>query len=158
MADEIVAFIEARLAEDERIARAATAAPWLIDEGDEVPAHSLTIKGGPDQIPTVPGHETVVYSEYIWDETRPDFAHIARWDPARVLREVAAKRGILTRYQNAMRGLDTLENSDPQPPGPVISGRDLLRTNVAALRIAVRLLAAAYADHPDYREEWLAGS
>ena len=54
--------------------------------------------------------------------------HLARHDPARVLREVEAKRRIVSRYA---------ENpAEPWPLFPLLE------------------MAAVYVDHPDYREEW----
>lgn len=142
----IAAFIEARLAEDEATARAATAGPWLIDEGDEKPDHSLTIKGGPDQLPDVPGRETVVYSPYIWDETRPDFAHIARHDPARVLAEIAAKRAVVKEHAPADSIVMICRTC---------SRRDLSEWYGEYFPCpTLRLLAAPYADHPNFRPEW----
>lgn len=90
--DDLIAFLNARLDEDEAEAKAA--------------ANALNrhIECDPDNA-----------------------AHIARHDPARVLREVAAKRAIVERYAKA-----------PDWAG----GED------------VRLLAAVWSDHPDYRQEW----
>jgi len=61
-------------------------------------------------------------------------AHIARHDPARVLREVAAKRAILA-------------ECEPRP------GIGIVAIELAAQRI-LRHLAAVWNDHPDYRPEW----
>lgn len=145
MADEIVAFIEARLAEDEAMARAATAGPWLIDEGDEAPDHSLTVKGGPDQIPGVPGRESVVYWPHIWDETWPDFEHIARHDPARVLREVASKRRVVKAYVDAVEALrESIDRVEAE----------VRKIRYDAMRISVEALVTVWADHPDYKPQW----
>jgi hypothetical protein len=54
--------------------------------------------------------------------------HIARHDPARVLAEVAAKRAIVN-----------MDEDDRYSDAYVV---------------AIRALAAAYADHPDYDEAW----
>jgi hypothetical protein len=64
--------------------------------------------------------------------------HIARWDPARVLREVEAKRRLLQQFE--LRG-----NSVRATVVPATGGvwDDLLR-----------LLALPYADRPGYRQEW----
>jgi Family of unknown function (DUF6221) len=64
-------------------------------------------------------------------------------DPARVLREVEAKRKILTQWQKSA--------ADP---------RDIRLINVEELKgnlslmWALRLLAAVYEDHPDYDPAW----
>lgn len=142
---DIVAFIEARLAEDEAAARAATAGPWLIDEGDEVPQHSLTVKGGPDQIPDVPGRETVVYSPTIWDETRPDYEHIVRWDPARVLAEVTAKRRVLARHAQC---------GQPEPGDGYCDAIGYATARAVGACPELLDVAAPYADHPDFDPAW----
>ncbi|MCY0917030.1 DUF6221 family protein [Streptomyces sp. H27-G5] len=70
-----------------------------------------------------------------------DQAHIARHDPARVLREVAVKRQLLAIHRRYV-----------EEPGQACRG--------CAGGIAweacpvVRLLASPYSDRPDYREEW----
>lgn len=56
-----------------------------------------------------------------------DAEHIARYDPKRVLAECAAKRAIIEWHRN----------------WPVLVEAP-----------ALHILAAVYADHPDYREEW----
>jgi hypothetical protein len=76
--------------------------------------------------------------------------HIARWDPARVLAEVKAKREILRDYEE-MYGFDL-------PPG-VAEGRDYyerVRDEMvrAALRRCVLALAQPLAGRPGWRPEW----
>lgn len=66
-------------------------------------------------------------------------SHMARHDPARVLREVAAKRAILLQYTDAVTDWE----EDREAPDAV-----------SALRIVVRLMASVYSDHPDYQQEW----
>ena len=62
--------------------------------------------------------------------------------PARVLREIDAKRRLLDRYDRAM------ENSRAHPKDLASSGALL------ALHGAVKLLALPYTDRPGYREDW----
>ncbi|MFF4433630.1 DUF6221 family protein, partial [Streptomyces sp. NPDC001513] len=62
--------------------------------------------------------------------------HIARFDPARVMTEVDAKRAIVDAYDGS--------------PG----SDDATATSHEGLHTAVLLLASVYADHADYREEW----
>jgi hypothetical protein len=64
------------------------------------------------------------------------------YDPARVLREIQAKRQILDDYERA------LKNSRAHP-GDAASAGALL-----ALHGVVKTIAATYADHPAFREEW----
>lgn len=78
----------------------------------------------------------------------------------RMLAECAAKRAIVER-ETAGR---TWKPGDRQPPQRFISASEPLPEDVAAWRVAhtvpvtdtptLRLLAAVYADHPDYRQEW----
>lgn len=77
--------------------------------------------------------------------------HIARWDPARVLAEVEAKRRILDEHQ-PVHGYD--------PNGPVCSTcgePGNLGDETAVVRWpcpTVRLLALPYADRAGYQAEW----
>jgi hypothetical protein len=117
-----VEFLRARLDEDEQTARAIQ---WdgsgnSLDWG--LPASATVDIGGDD---FYAGDRTVA-------------SHIARHDPARVLREVEAKRAFVKEYERyraerrrAMNGWDTSELS------PIIAA-----------------LASVYADHPDYQQEW----
>ncbi|MFJ8476431.1 DUF6221 family protein [Kitasatospora sp. NPDC094011] len=62
--------------------------------------------------------------------------HIARFDPARVIAEVDAKRAIVDAYD--------------RPPGDDCA----LAASHDELHTTVLLLASVYADHADYRQEW----
>jgi hypothetical protein len=108
-ADDLVAFITARLDEDERCARGA--------ERNSVGAEWTAVD---------------LQSGY---DARMD-EHIARHDPARVLREVAAKRRILAAAAEYSPELEHGDNGE------------------WAFDLVVRELAAAWSDHPDYRAEW----
>jgi hypothetical protein len=66
-------------------------------------------------------------------------------DPARVLREVAAKRDILARAQMILHSFDDRENAEFP---------DVNRRERSHARKAIEDLAAVYSDHPDYQEEW----
>lgn len=82
----------------------------------------------------VPDHELVADSP-----SAADVDYIVRHDPARVLREIEAKRAIVAEYERA----------HTRPKGDVASAGALL-----ALHGVVKHLAAVYADHPSYRVEW----
>lgn len=124
--DELVRWLTAYLDEDERIARAATPGPWKLARQR--------------------GVEWVSSAEY-WavadcsdaDPARENAEHVAAWDPARVLREIDAKRKVIEQYESI---------GDP-PPGEF--GPDLSR---AELGRVLRLVALPYSDRPGYREEW----
>lgn len=87
----IIEFLTARLDEDEHAARAATPGPWNVDNTDY--AESIYAPGG---IAVVAGGrwggEASVF------DTTEDAVHIARWDPARVLADIHAKRLVLATY------------------------------------------------------------
>lgn len=82
--DDLIAFVTARLDEDEAAAKAATSGDWYATGED------ILIRGrGPH-----------------WDgacvanASGADGEHVARHDPARALREVEAKRAILALHGN----------------------------------------------------------
>lgn len=131
-------FLAARLDEDEATAKAATPAPWVVDDYD-----SKTIY--------VDAHEQYVVP--IWDmrpeDQRPeDAAHIARHDPARVLRDVEAKRKILAIHQPHLSDYGEPPTCSACWPEPKIGTHPLYPCST------VRALAAVWSDHPDYRQEW----
>lgn len=68
--------------------------------------------------------------------------HIARHDPDRVLAEVEAKRRVVEDYERK------LDNRRAHPDDLGSAGAFL------ALHGTVKLLAAVYADHPDYDPAW----
>jgi hypothetical protein len=107
---DLVEFLRAALDEDERVARVATPGPWRLDAGLRLP----------EQIDVV----SVDYFTVCEDLEDTDAAHIARHDPARVLAEVAAKRGLLA---------------------------ELAAANMV---FAMRLLAEPYAGREGWRGEW----
>lgn len=133
----IVDFLEARLREDEMYAVHATNAGshW----------HSGMVGGG----------EVQVYDAIGTPLARPVGAwsaeigmHIAHFDPARALAEIAAKRCIIATYRNW---------SAPESWGPN-EGR--VRTDAYAyatqteLRNAIYVLAQPYHEHPDFQPGW----
>lgn len=179
MSDELVAFLNARLEEDERIARAASgrdADPvsepeewrWECCEDDQPLDVDLAIAGG---------EETLVHGEHynvglrsvqeyptrsvgplshlvLSDEcVRPqDARHIARHDPARVLREVEAKRAILGLHYPGLPPAGA-------PDGLTICAGEEADGDTWQMATSwpchtVCVIAAVYSDHPDYRPEW----
>jgi hypothetical protein len=113
---DIVEFLRARLDEDEAAARAArNALPWKVRSGP-----------GDDG-----GWETEVGpARMLFSDDEPAAEHIARWQPERALREVEAKRRVISDHDRA-------EFCDQ-----------------AALGQALYVLAAVWSDHPDYQEDW----
>ena len=128
MSDAVAMFVAVRLEEDEAVARLAAreGGTWHQEEPERYPG-SIVSMGG-----------QVVYDEGAPDEYQAPF--IARHDPARVLREVQAKRAILARHAQA--------RAWSYPPG---DGDESVQ---AELEVAIRHLATIWSDHPDYRDEW----
>lgn len=88
--------------------------------------------------------------------------HIIRHSPARVLREVAAKRERLRLYLEAQEALtEFLKDAPPQEtPANALSYRrergkhQQLAQRFAAYEMSVRLDAAVHDGHPDFDERW----
>ena len=143
----IVEFLEARLAEDEAIANAGAQSfsdTWTFDNGEEAARREEASKGGRfGANPRVDG----ITSGCRYN-SESEMKHIARHDPARALAEVAAKRAILTQEETARSQFEHVKSSTTYPAIEVLIGQ------VAALATVIRHLASAYADHPDYQQEW----
>jgi hypothetical protein len=73
--------------------------------------------------------------------------HIANHDPARALREVAAKRAILDDYDVAAVSVAAAVDTP-------LAGATRLQLRIRSE--AVRAIAAIYVDRPGWREEWTA--
>lgn len=150
----LVEFLRARLAKEEQAAKLVRQ-PYRLYISDEGRlAEPLTNDEG-DYVQWADG-----------DDRMPN--HINNWelvyDRARVLREVEAKRRIVDTYaaqlaeRERLRVLhdaevakgDELAPAVAQMAGTVIG----LNAWINPLGWALRVLASAYADHPDYRPEW----
>lgn len=143
MTADLVAFLRARLDEDERAARAATSGPWRYDADKMWNLPGMHF--GEEFIGAGPvGKAICVAGTGPADDPQSmaDAAFIARHDPARVLREVEAKRDVIVRCEDqAMLLADHM-------------GGILTKHLVQELLTVVRVLALPYADHEDYRTEW----
>lgn len=123
--DDLVQWLRAQLDEDERIAR-ATHPVFLTWDYDDCVMQIRDLGNGNELANVLPRH---AYGE-----------HMAEWDPARVLREIDAKRASVDDlaefiHWGARKGLDYQEGVD-------VCERTLKR------------LALPYADRPGYLEEW----
>lgn len=137
MSGALVRFIEARLAEDEETAHRAGAEhpDWAYDR------ETFAVRSG---------------ASWQWVASRAnpggdmplsdvDVAHIARHDPARVLREVDAKRRILAEVVAMIDDMDRELENEFGHGGRVTTGKsDLL----------LKLLAVPYESHPAYDPAW----
>lgn len=136
MTVSITEFITARLGEDEQQALSASPGPWHLNaEHDEVIA--------------VDGIEVCTAHALSNNQLRNTARHIARHDPARVLREVAAKRAILA--ENAPKVTTWVGEPDTLSCGRCGTWNEY---PVSYPCRTLRTLAAIYSDHPDYNHEW----
>lgn len=146
---DITEFLTACVAEDATEAEAATSGPWHVDQIPHrtnvvVPHEGLDRIGTAGQRMDVPifTGQTANRGRLQWEA---DAAHIARHDPARVLREVAAKRRVLARHHAGSDGSCDGCGYD-QEQGPWIERLEDCPE--------LRDMASVYADRPGYREEW----
>ena len=154
MSEDLVAFLLARIAEDEQSAREAGelaqgdgVASWSVPcWADEAHEHGDDTDYGHNQCRCcrVEGDNITIYDEGGHD--RSQALHIARWDPARVLAECATKRRVIASYRAARRSA---------AEGPLIDElydeHDWLATELESL---IRDWAAIHSGHPEYRQEW----
>lgn len=106
------------------------------------------------------------------EDLEHEIAHVCRHDPARVLRDVAAKRAIIDAHQRITA--QSAENGE-ELAGRLLRGANWLNDEwaikqnqlrvtgwqlegyVRASRYVLLCLALAYADRPGYRDEWRLG-
>lgn len=127
----LLAFVRACLDDDERVARAATPGPWEAQWWGVRTAYEFDRPGyihHGERVTIAHNSGTVGNREA---EIR-NVEHIARWDPARVLAELRAKR----------HRLDWIESELTDDP-----------TDETAQWLA-KLEAQPYAGYPGWREEW----
>lgn len=122
----ITEFLLDRIEEDEERARSADSGRWLPED------KGVTFEFYGDEFPDGEAQVRLVA------DTRANQNHIARWGPARVLAECAAKRAILTLFKSE----DVKEDWSIEA------------AYAAGVDDCIRALAAVYADHPDYENEW----
>jgi len=122
---DLVQWLGAQLDADERIARAATPGPWKQD---------------PERVGFLASAEYWYVVDCSGTPTaRENAEHVAKWDPARVLREIEAKRQIIEQHKRyAAERRRMMGGWDPQSDdSPILAA-----------------LASVYADRPGYLEEW----
>jgi hypothetical protein len=132
--DEMITFVRLQLDEDEQKALAIDAKEWAED--------SSWFKDMLDPLPSQrrerPGWLPMITVE--------DVRHIARHDPARVLREVQAKRKVIELYEYAVAAW-LLDRDKPNPPTVHLGEK-------AMAEAVLQALALPYSGRPGYREEW----
>lgn len=164
--DDLVQWLRAQLDLDERIARAASgatvvgapgawqAAPlgdeWEASSGEDEELLVAVRPGLPRPPDVMSGLWGAVFS-HRQDEADPEadsprraFEHAARHDPARVLREVDAKRQVLKMADEAA---EQAKSPDYLVNGPA-------KMMLACLKPVVMRLAAVYSGNAGYRKEW----
>lgn len=146
MIADVIAFLAARCDEFDAAAKRAGGYRWESDvealKADHGP-HGVEQIGEFWKTPDGPANG------YVSDPASA--AHTALHDPARALREVEADRRLLDLYERAKQYRDRVF-AQPEP----LSISDEMRavTQMMALEQVMRLRAAIWSDHPDYRQEW----
>lgn len=144
----LLEFLRGRLAEEQAHAEVASRGPWkhednlgdrsvVAEDGSPVAAFTYAYPEGPIGLETT------------------DAAHIARWNPARVLAEVDAKRRILELHTPT----EVPEHAPADCPTCARWEFDVAMGDDSASPVhypcpTLRVLALPYSHHPDYREEW----
>lgn len=134
MSDDLVAFIEARMRAEEAEALAATPGPWRYnpDKMWNLPGLHFAeefIGAGPLDTPIC----VAATGPADHPQSMADARFIARHDPARVLRDIAAKRKAVTTHR--WHGPDGCEEDRFCP--------------------LLTAMASVWSDHPGFQPEWL---
>lgn len=153
---DLVQWLTARLDTDEQIAREATDGPW---RNAPTARHHATASGRSEEavfaaLPDVGVVIVAATGEASERRNLVNAEHIAAWDPARVLREIDAKRQLVK-----LHGRATLRAGGG---AQYYATTTVCRSCEANLQFpeeswpctTLRLLALPYADKPGYREEW----
>lgn len=148
MSEDLIAFVRARLDEEEAAAKNCADSSGNLSWSD-----CTVMASGDHTIRTVPGNRPVARVRLADSAARDGRTlnpvacanHIARHDPARVLRDIEADRKLLAAYQKTLS----------LPPGrdPQVEGEDEIGWRLA-LEFAIKLRAARFSDHPDYDQGW----
>lgn len=131
---DLVQWLTARLDTDEQIAREATEGPW---RNAPTARHHATASGRSEEAvfgspPDVGAVVVAITGEAVERRNLVNAEFIAAHDPARVLREIDAKRRIIAAYENYDREAPELDVPES----------------------VLRLLALPYADRDGYQESW----
>jgi len=149
----LVEFLRARLDEDERAALNAPPGPWHYDRK----RFTVTCDGYP--VASWRHEGKLTDGSPLLDRTGE---YMERFDPARVLAEVDAKRRILDDYSRTIRIRDEAAarikdagpaNADPED----LDTWDRAQREASILEGPVKALALPYAAHPEYDPAWRPG-
>jgi hypothetical protein len=140
---DIVEFLKARLAEDEAAAQRAGAwhPDWTYDR------ETFSVNSGTWSVAARRANDVPLCDV--------DGEHVARHDPARVLRDIAAKRAIIDLHRSVPL-VDGAEGTTCAECGPTADdhavwafpGEDWTPCRT------LKILAAIWAEHPDYDPSW----
>jgi hypothetical protein len=155
--DDLVTWLGAQLDarsreldEDERVALDASVGPWHASRSDgSVYAAESSVVNMPGPLPDWATYIVRPDSEGGEGIEPADARHIARWDPARVLREVEIGRAEVDATRRILG--DHPSDDVPDRPHCVRCGDWPM---VPWPCTTVRVLALPYADHRGYQEEW----
>lgn len=163
--DDLVRWLTVQLDEDERIARAAGHLSGSLSSGVPDVGRRWRVSGSHADdggtywsVTTAsPDLDRVPVVEMVGSgmsgggaHTAEVAAHIAAHDPARVLREIEAKRRTLAEYEDAVEEMERAKRDFDQ------DAYQAARVTRTVLGRSVRRDAAVYEGHPGYREEWRA--
>ncbi len=144
---DLTEFLADRLGEDEAAAKAAGGVQW------EVGGHNRRIVAAPWEPGDRWGQPEYI-AAFVAQDPLADACrnHIVRHDPARVLREVEAKRRIMARHRVG----DPAYGWPPRSCEGCGEVGEICEPRVKDIDQCPELrdLASAYADHADYRAEW----
>jgi hypothetical protein len=141
--DDLVAFLRNRLNEDEQVARAANVKQddpeWYTNHIALAFPRAYRVRSRRDNRPIatvtdVSGDEEADATGIL--DGQAAAAHIARHDPARVLREIESRRRLIDEHYP----VDPCDVHDADMRGTACE--------------TLRLLASPHTDHEDYRAEW----
>jgi hypothetical protein len=153
--DELITFVKARLDEDEAAAKRASRDKAAGDAWHAGGAGDGWTQAGTPVLRPDEGPAAMAIGDYA-------AAHIARHDPARVLREVEAKRAIAALHAFSVHREEqrafAQEIAQGKPPVFWVDMHDCALCGwfdaEAGGCLTVRHLAAVWDGHPDYRQEW----
>lgn len=162
MIAELVAFLTARLTEDDTAARACCR-PRQPMEGGEVWSVEDCVPSEPDAVPSgawvVTGPEGEQGVGLMSSDYRAQ--HIARHDPARVVADVNAKLRLVDAYLTTKAEQDAIATrmTDALSAGDVPAREDAglwrkTEARLEALEFPLMLAALPYWDHLEYDERW----
>ncbi|MET9222341.1 DUF6221 family protein [Streptomyces sp. NPDC003300] len=148
MSEDLATFLRARLDEDEALATVARDAntgvfasigdaDWHLVPGEGIwtDDHGIQVATGGIGLGDNEG------------------AHIARHDPARVLREVEAKRNLVDSAAGAQHDRDYWRAQLPSDSVDLLKTVAAMEARWSAWHYVLTQLAASYVDHPDYQPE-----